>query len=184
MDYYAQITVLPDPEFSTTTLLNAIFSKLHRELVDINNQSIGVSFPQHHKTLGNCLRLHGSESDLQKLMAKPWLRGLLDYTCVTEVMAVPKETQHRIVRRVHIKTSVERLYRRSVRKGWLNEDEAQRKVLITPNVITRTPFLTLTSGSNKQRYTLFVEHGPALSSPSRGTFNNFGLSLDATVPYF
>lgn len=33
MDHYLDIRVLPDPEFSAQTLLEALFAKLHRALV-------------------------------------------------------------------------------------------------------------------------------------------------------
>ena len=46
MDHYVDIQVLPDPEFLETTLMNELFSKLHRALGKHGQGKIGVSFPQ------------------------------------------------------------------------------------------------------------------------------------------
>ena len=45
MDSYIDIRVRPDPEFSMPMLMNALVSKLHRALVAINADDIGISFP-------------------------------------------------------------------------------------------------------------------------------------------
>ena len=71
MDHYIDITLLPDPEFPVTTLMNALFSKLHRGLVDHGGRDIGVSFPdiaKNKRSLGKRMRLHGSKESLERLM--------------------------------------------------------------------------------------------------------------------
>ena len=78
MDHYIDITVLPDPEFPATTLMNALFAKLHRGLVDHGARDIGISFPdvvQSKRALGPRLRLHGSNSSLDRLMTISWMHG-------------------------------------------------------------------------------------------------------------
>ena len=68
MDAFVDLTLLPDPEFPATTLMNALFSKLHRGLVGHGEGTIGVSFPDvedAHRGLGSRLRLHGSAADLR-----------------------------------------------------------------------------------------------------------------------
>ena len=57
MDHYIDIRVQPDPEFTASQLLNALFAKLHRALGQVADGKIGISFPQVGKTLGECLRL-------------------------------------------------------------------------------------------------------------------------------
>lgn len=79
MDRYIDIRLLPDPEFPASVLMNALFGKLHRGLVTHGGCNIGVSFPdvgKNGRSLGECLRLHGSKTNLEKLMASNWLVGM------------------------------------------------------------------------------------------------------------
>jgi CRISPR-associated endonuclease Csy4 len=184
MDHYLDIKVLPDPEFVENVLMNALFAKLHRALVDVGQGEIGVSFPQARKDLGACLRLHGSVAALGRLMVHNWLKGLCDYTRVSDVQPAPPEAQHRVVRRVQVKSSVERLRRRSVSKGWKSEDEAIASIPLDNEKRSKLPFLTLKSVSTAQTFLLFVLHGPLQDMAMAGRFSDYGLSDHATVPYF
>ena len=122
MDHYLDIQLLPDPEFSTPHLMNALFAKLHRILGARGSDDIGVSFPSVGGTvvgLGNCLRLHGSEQALRHLMAQRWLTGMRDHVRCGEVTLVPASAGRLTVRRVQAKSNPERLRRRQMkRKGW------------------------------------------------------------------
>lgn len=90
MDHYIDIQVLPDPEFKATTLLNAVYSKLHRALVSLGRDDIGVSFPEAAKAPGSLLRLHSGKAGLENLMALGWLKALRDYTEVSAPAPVPE----------------------------------------------------------------------------------------------
>ncbi len=103
MDHYLDIRVLPDPEFSAQTLLEALFAKLHRALVATIPGRVGVSFPTAGKTLGSQLRLHGSRGDLLELQSAGWLKGLQDYCECSEILPVPADVKHRTIRRVQVK---------------------------------------------------------------------------------
>ncbi|MCL1552323.1 type I-F CRISPR-associated endoribonuclease Cas6/Csy4, partial [Xanthomonas nasturtii] len=47
------------------------------------------------------------------------------------------------------------------------------------------PFVVLGSCSTGQAsFPLFIRHGPLLSEPKNGSFNSYGLSQEATVPWF
>lgn len=184
MDYYIDIEVLPDPEFLETTLMNALFAKLHRALVQVSYGEIGVSFPDVAKNLGSVLRVHGTEAALSRLSELNWLQGLRDYTAVSAPQKVSATAQHRVVRRVQAKSNVARLRRRSVKKGWLTEEEAIAKIPLTNEKTLRLPYLQLKSGSTQQAFRLFVEHGPLLDRPIVGEFSAYGLSNTATVPWF
>ena len=184
MEHYIEIRLLPDPEFLDTVLMNALFAKLHRALVEAGHGEVGISFPGAKKNLGDRLRLHGKKSALQRIMALSWLRGLTDYTDVSAVIHVPDHCQYRIVRRVQAKSSVERLYRRSVKKGWLTLDEAEKKIAESKVQRLKTPFVQVKSGSSGQAYCLFIQQGKMMDSPREGKFSAYGLSGDATVPWF
>lgn len=188
--HYIDITLLPDPEFSHAHLLGALVAKLHRALVQGQRTDIGVSYPQHigqpltRRTLGAVLRLHGTPEALQRLMGQDWLKGMRDHTQVGDPLSVPAHAQHRSVRRRQFKTNVDRLRRRRMqRKG----ETAEQAAAAIPHTVERRPdlpFVQLRSSSTGQPFCLCVEHGPLLPQPVPGPFNAYGLSQDATVPWF
>ena len=184
MGHYIEIRILPDPEFSDSVLMNALFSKLHRALAEAGHGEIGVSFQQAQETLGDNLRLHGSESALQRLMLIPWMKGLTDYTSVSAITPVPGKCQYRIVTRLQAKSNVERLYRRSVKKGWLTTEEADKKINVSKEQHLKQPFVQLKSQSSGQAFRLFIQQGKLLDSPEEGEFSTYGLSGEATIPWF
>jgi CRISPR-associated endonuclease Csy4 len=184
MNNYIDINVLPDQEFSPSLLMNALFAKFHRALVEAGHGEVGVSFPQAQKTLGDSIRLHGSQVALQRLMAIGWLKGLTDYTCVTVISIVPDNCKYRVVRRVQAKSSVERMYRRSIRKGWLTTEEAETRMETGKEQQLKLPFVQLKSHSSGQSFRLFIQQGKLLVSPVEGEFSAYALSDVATIPWF
>ncbi|MFV8980688.1 type I-F CRISPR-associated endoribonuclease Cas6/Csy4 [Serratia fonticola] len=184
MDHYLEIRVLPDPEFSTTELLEALFAKLHRALGNEGQGKIGVSFPSAGKTLGDRLRLHGSLAVLTAFETLPWRKGLRDYTECGEILPVPANVKYRTVRRVQIKSSAERLRRRSVRKGWVTEEEARLRIPDAVEKRSALPFIRLKSLSSEQTFLLFIEQGKICDNATGGIFSAYGLSATATIPWF
>lgn len=184
MGHYIEIKVLPDPEFSLSLLMNALFAKFHRALVETGHGEVGVSFPQAQKTLGDCMRLHGSQGALQRLMAINWLKGLTDYTSVTAIAAVPDNCRYRVVKRVQAKSSVERMYRRSVKKGWITIEEAEIRMSVGKEPQLKLPFVQLKSLSTGQSFRLFIQQGKILDTPVEGEFSAYALSCEATIPWF
>ncbi|PQQ25083.1 type I-F CRISPR-associated endoribonuclease Cas6/Csy4 [Photorhabdus hindustanensis] len=184
MDYYFEIRVLSDPEFSQQDLMEALFAKLHRALGQVGNGRIGVSFPRARKTLGDTLRIHGANEALNDLQSLSWLKGLRDYTEMTDIQPIPQETKYCCVSRVQVKSSVERLRRRSIKKGWLTEEQALQRISISKEQRTHLPFLFLKSLSSGQSFLLFVEQGSIQDKPIPGVFSSYGLSSSATIPWF
>lgn len=187
MDAYLDISVRPDPEFSRQVLLDALFGKLHRGLVQDGTGCIGVSFPDHSykpRSLGHKLRLHGSRGGLAGLMSGAWLRGMSDHLWVSDLQLVPAGARHRVVRRVQPKTNSARLRRRYSRRHNVSEEEALRHFPDSVAKPVSLPFVTLRSATTDQRFALFVEHGPLQDAPQEGTFSAYGLSPTATIPWF
>lgn len=187
MDHYLEIRLLPDPEFPPTTLMSALFAKLHRGLAEHGGGNIGISFPDVRdgsRTLGQRLRLHGSAGELQRLMQLGWTQGMRDHTEIDVLAPVPPGSAHRVVRRVQAKSNPDRLRRRlMVRK----QIDAAAAVLAIPDDAAERldlPHVTLASRSTGQRFRLFIEHLPLQSDPVPGTFTAYGLSATATVPWF
>ncbi len=184
MNYYVDIQTLPNSDFSNHILMNILFSHLHKLLVEFSKGEVGISFPHVSKTLGTTLRLHGHQSSLQPLMCISEIKGLRDYIKVSVISQIPEKVSYRVVKRLQTKSSKERLYRRSLQKGWINKEEAVRKISDNSKKISSLPFLKIKSHSTNQAFLLFIEHGPILSDPVPGKFTSYGLSSCATVPWF
>ncbi|SIP87188.1 CRISPR-associated protein, Csy4 family [Aeromonas sp. RU39B] len=183
MDHYLDIRVLPDPEFGQVELLNALYAKLHRVLPTLTQGRVGVSFPCHKRTLGECLRLHGALAELLHLTEANWLQGMRDYIHLGEPTQVPQRVSYRVVRRVQAK-SAHNKRRRSIAKGWLSEEEALARIPDTQQKAITLPYAEMHSLSTASRMRLYIEHGPLLDKPVAGTFNAYGLSATATIPWF
>lgn len=187
MDYYLNIQLQPDPDFVPAMLMNALFSKLHRVLVE-NPKLVGaVSFPEYSLSplgLGSCLRLHGNQQDLESLQNTVWLTGMRDHVICKELQPVPSHVQHVLVQRVQAKSNIERLVRRNAKRKGINEDEARCNYQAVKPEKLRLPFITLNSQSSGQRFSLFIKQSKPQESPQAGEFNRYGLSQAATIPWF
>lgn len=185
--HYIDIRLLPDPEFSQAHLLSALYAKLHRALVALAADDIGVSFPGYSitpKTLGHVMRLHGSEAALQRLLATDWLRGMRDHVDLGNVQTVPTQTQHRQLQRRQFKTSAERLRRRRMRRKGETPEQAAAAIPETVERRPDLPFVPLRSSSTGQLFYLFLELGNEQARAQQGAFNTYGLSAIATIPWF
>ncbi len=188
MDHYQDIQILPDPEFQTPMLMNALFAKLHRALVQLGSTVIGVSFPKmdnQKPTLGRLLRLHGTKEALRILGEQRWLNGMRDHIEVDEVMPVPTDAQHCRVKRVQAKSSAERLRRRYCKR---HQGTTERDAIaVIPDGVEEhlsLPYLHIKSESTGQSFRLFIEHQAPQPQATKGEFNSYGLSTQATVPWF
>lgn len=190
MNHYIDIHLRPDPEFPATVLLNALYAKLHKALVALGTQSIGVSFPAHtNKHLGNVLRLHGSAADLTALQAQPWLGAMRELVQTSPIATVPATALHRGVRRVQVQSSPERVKRRLVKRlmqrEGISEAQGQERINVPLAPKLSDPFINLQSNSTGgQHFRLFIRHGPVQAQAQAGLFSAYGLSTTATVPWF
>ncbi|MDD3353509.1 type I-F CRISPR-associated endoribonuclease Cas6/Csy4 [Zoogloea sp.] len=187
MDHYLEIRLLPDPEFPATTLMNALFSKLHRALVGLGTEQIGVSFPDvqgRPRSLGERLRLHGSAAALLMLKHSGLLKGMRDHVQLDDPVPVPEVTRHRVVRRVQSHSSPERERRRLIARKGLTPTEAMERIPDGRAELLDLPFVVLTSSSTGQQFRLFIDHGPVIDEPQVGVFSTYGLSPTATIPWF
>lgn len=187
MDHYVDIDVQPDPEFPVHQLMSALYAKLHRALVARQGAGIGVSFPGFDPEgtyLGKRLRLHGTLAALSEMLESDWLTGMRDHVALTPPRPVPLDAGHRLVKRVQVKSSPERLRRRLMRRQGIDEREACERIPDELAQLTRLPFVPLRSTSSGQSFMLFIEHGPLQPGAVAGGFNAYGLSQGATIPWF
>ncbi|SFN17147.1 CRISPR-associated protein, Csy4 family [Izhakiella capsodis] len=184
MDHYIDVTLLAYAELSEETLMATLFTRLHLALVSHGSENIGVSFPLHDIKPGNLLRVHGAHSALQQLEKSGWRNGLNDYCQDSGILPVPAGAQWRTVNRVQVKSNPARLYRRSVRKGWLTQEQAEERLNAVSAQQCQLPYLSIKSRSGGQYFRLFIQHGELAEYPVAGRFNSYGLSQQATVPWF
>ena len=189
MTHYLELCLRLDPEFPAPMLMGALYSKLHRGLAELEADDIGVSLPTHQTGVrarkpGDILRLHGTAERLEQLMATDWLKGMHDHVQVADVSRVPADTEYRTVRRRQFKTNADRLRRRRMRRHGVSEAEAIEAIPDSVEQRVCLPFIQVRSASTGQRFCLFIEHGPKQSTPQPGQFNSYGLSPEATVPWF
>lgn len=188
MDHYIDIRLRPDPELTAPHVMSALYTRLHHALVAQGSNTIGVSFPVHRLdpvSLGEQMRLHGSHADLGTLMNTDWLRGVRDHVVVAEIAAVPSGAKHRLVSRVQVKSSPDRLRRRLMKRHGLDEAEARMRIPDSAAKHLELPFVVLGSRSTGQAaFRLFVRHGELGEEAVSGSFSSYGLSATATVPWF
>ncbi|WP_342596248.1 type I-F CRISPR-associated endoribonuclease Cas6/Csy4 [Salinicola lusitanus] len=189
MDHYIDLRLRPDPDFPPAMLMGALYGRLHRALFDLDANDIGVSFPDHKtgvkaRTPGDRLRLHGTQQSLAQLMTQPWLAGMRELVEIAETLPVPDDALHRVVRRRQFKTGNDSQVKRYARRHAIDLEEAQAKFAHTNGPRIPLPFVSLSSRSSQQRFALFIEHGEPQPTPISGHFNHYGLSQEATVPWF
>lgn len=185
--HYLDLTVVPDPETGAPQLLGALFGRLHQALVQLRASDIGASFPRYSRNprgLGNVLRLHGSQSALQRLMDIDWLKGVRDHVRMTDISSVPDTAEHRTVTRKQFKTSVERLRRRRMKRQGETAEQAAQAIPSTVERKPDLPFIHMRSQSTMQGFHLFIAMGPPQPGPVTGPFNTYGLGGKATIPWF
>ena len=148
--------------------------------------------------LGNTLRLHGSQADLQTLQDTNWLGGLSGYCEVSDILPVPENIKgYRTVSRIQPGRSMAKLRRHIVHQkaqGILKTDEEiaayekQYKAKMFASSLDN-PYLELQSVSTGEHYRIFIQFGELQDQPVAGAFNCYGLSSrnpdkQATVPWF
>ena len=186
MNHYVDIFLLPDPEFTSSVLMNTLFEKLHRALVKLQSDDIGVSFPDYKiddMNMGDALRLHGGAASLNRVIELDWLRGMRDHVEVAGPNMVERGASFGAVRRVQVKSNPERLRRRLVKRKGVDIDEARRLIPDTVEKSLDLPFIQITSRSTRQTFKIFVEQKQS-DEHCAGRFNAYGFSRTATVPLF
>ena len=200
MNYYIEVTLMENDQFSPYELWSQLYPQLHLALVEAKNAdnkvNIGFSFPQYrfHQDkgvgfIGTKLRLFAeSEADLKKLDIRRWLERLEDYVHVTSIREVPNDIKnYAIYKRKQVKTNAQRLARHRVKRGDIGFDEALARY---SNVVTTTnmPYIEMKSLStsdqqSEKRFKLIIEKQSAEKSETQ-VFSTYGLSSVSSVPEF
>lgn len=188
MDSYFEIKAIPDAEMLQSTVMGVLIQDLHRLLPEYQGR-VGVSFPAYgqSRTLGGIIRLHGSAADLQKLQQQSANSSQINsYGLVTAVSATPTNIAlyaHFQRLRVKSNSAIRRLKKRHMQRGSWNP-ELEQAIEQKYGLNSVCPHVLLKSYStNQPRFPLFIQR-KMNKQPSSGSFNSYGLSKTATVPWF
>jgi len=187
MSHYIDLRIRPMPEVAPEHVLEKVFTKIHLALVASKRSDIGLSFPgvdEKRPDLGDLLRLHGSETALSELLESARLAAWRDYLVLSEIKPIPEGCSFRLVSRVQVKNGLEARRRRLARRHNLSLAEAASRMPDSVRQWSRLPYIKMRSGSTGQSFRLFIKHGPVSSRPCPGFFNAYGLSQEATIPWF
>jgi len=197
MKYYLDITLLPDAEANLGFLWQKVYQQLHLALVENkiaeNQSAIAISFPKYGDKvfpLGDKVRLLANEEEqLKQLNIEKWLSRLTDYTHSKSIKEVPKTVnQFACFKRKQFKSNlIKEATRRAKHTG--ESLEVAMEHFKHYQAESSLAFINMTSlsmegGISKNRnFKLFIE-GKNLEEQVQGVFNCYGLSKDATVPWF
>ena len=183
MDHYLEIKIKPDAEMPANVLLNKLYSKFHKALCQLRADDIGVSFPDYRILLGQRLRIHATVERLQQMEQLDWLGDLSGYCAVSQIIAVPQEVSYRTVSRIQQNMTFAKL-RRLIRRGTIPEADIKAyKAKMCAEGLSE-PYLELDSSSTGQKHRRYLSFGDLQSRPVNGFFDTFGLSKQATIPWF
>jgi CRISPR-associated endonuclease Csy4 len=213
MNYYLEITLLPNPDINLFGLWSKVYQQIHLGLVEMQDGQggvpIGVAFPEYvrgdkYSVLGGKLRLFAEhEATLSQFNVSHWLARLSDYVHCTSIRPVPEKLMgYAIYQREQPKTNKERLARRYAKRHNLDYETAlngpidltaksppnagykmQFRYCDMPKKTVPTPFIRLKSLSSGQEFCLWIKK-TAAAEPSGTTFGSYGLSPVSTVPEF
>ncbi len=196
MKYYQDITLIPDMEVSIGFLWHKVFLQIHIGLAD-NKQPdgtsvIAVSFPEYKKTgfpLGSQLRLFAeSEPQLVQFNVEKWLERLQDYCHIKPIRQVPDVKKFVRFQRKAIKSPERKAHRLAEH---LQKPVAEIVKYRKQNDLfneCKLPFINMesqapTETGDKNKFRLFIEqtfHDEA----AQGSFDCYGLTKTATIPWF
>ncbi|RAK00602.1 type I-F CRISPR-associated endoribonuclease Cas6/Csy4 [Aliidiomarina maris] len=196
MHHYLDITLLPDDGIGDYFLWGKLYQQLHLALVEHNqskNGNIGISFPEYSikpPQLGVKLRIFApTESELALLNIGKWLNRFADYCHISSIKAVPEHTKFALFSRKQCQTNPERLARRRAKRKGETLEQAMQHFAGFKDESSKLPFIAMESLSSANangdanKFRLIIEQ-KILPEHQPGNFNCYGLSQDATVPWF
>lgn len=191
MQYYQEITLLPDGDFSVYFLWGKIFTAVHIALAEQKNRhdvtDIAVSFPQYGEiSLGNKLRiLAEEEQSLELLDIKKVLRRFDDYVHITGIRTIPtaRIKGYAMYSRYQPDSSIHQKARRySARHSDISYEQALT-ILKSKDRHTDLPYIQMRSMTNHNPFRLFIKRTETEETDCH-EFGSYGLSSNSAVPEF
>lgn len=192
MNYYQEISLLPNADIGLYFIWQKLYQQIHLALAENkcegNASKVGVSFPEYNADeflLGTKLRLFAEdEQSLKDMQCEKWLSRLRDYVYVKPIAPVPEKLAgHACFRQVKIKGNKEKLARRRAKRKGETLQQALAHFADYEEQRSKLPYINMISLTNGQHFRLFIEK-QATSQSQTGFFSCYGLSNTTTVPLF
>ncbi|WP_440875457.1 type I-F CRISPR-associated endoribonuclease Cas6/Csy4 [Thalassotalea sp. PLHSN55] len=203
MNYYVDITLLPDAETNLGFLWHKVYQQIHLGLVEnkVNEKdsAIGLSFPEYGNKsfpLGQKLRLLSeTKQQLDDLDVNQWLARLNDYVHIKAIKSVPSDVkEYAYFKRNNFKSpeklrmSVNARASAIAEKNGYDISEVKKRLLTSINNLeqqSKLPYICLRSLSTdknicqaeRKKFLLFIEcHKTSKQSNNPKLFTCHGLS--------
>jgi len=192
MNYYREITLLPNADISSYFIWQKLYQQIHLALVEnkITDKAsaVGVSFPEYNADkffLGTKLRLFSEDmKSLEQMPFEKWFSRLRDYVHFCEIRPVPKKLAgHACFKHIKLKGNKEKLARRRAKRNGETLQQALSHFENFEEQRSKLPYINVISQTSGQRFRLFIEK-QAMEQPQTGLFSCYGLSNTTTVPLF
>ena len=192
MNYYREITLLPNADISSYFIWQKLYQQIHLALAENktadNASAIGVPFPEYNAdkySLGTKLRLFSKdEKSLEQMHFEKWFNRLSDYVHLSHIKSVPEKLAgYACFKHIKLKGSKEKLARRRAKRKGETLQQALRHFEDVEEECSKLPYINMTSQTNGQRFRLFIEK-QAMERPQAGLYSCYGLSNTTTVPLF
>lgn len=208
MNYYQDITLIPDEEANLGFLWQKLYQQIHLALVEnkVDEQlsNVALSIPEYGVKgfpLGAKIRLFAeSEQVLKALNVEKWLARYQDYAHIKTIKPTPENvSEYACFTRKHV-NGENRVTQKIISKAkhisekfdlaYENALDIAKEAAPKPN--SNLPFIWLnslsTKAENKKRFPLFIEMEKR-EQAQQGAINCYGLSRQkegekATVPWF
>lgn len=191
MEYYQEITLLPDVEVPLHFLWTKVYTQLHIALAEQNNRdgqvAVAVSFPEYEEnTPGSKLRLFANDkSKLEELDIGHYMNRLTDYVHMTSIRKIPARriTGYAVYKRYQPDASVESKARRYARRHPETTVEEAMGLLKQKKDTVKYPYIQMESISSRNRFSLMIAK-ETQDHEQDGPIGTYGLSGIQTVPEF
>lgn len=194
MNYYVDIKLFEDTEITLGFVWKKLYAQVHLALVEVRDEnnlvSVGLAFPKYKASkfpLGNELRIFAHTKDeLESLDLNRWLERLLDYVVLSEIKTVPTDiNEYASFGRKQFKVNAERLARRQAKRKGISLEEALKNYesFDEEKKKTKLPFINIKSFSSDREMKIFIQKSKKKEA-KEGLFSTYGLSNEATVPWF
>jgi CRISPR-associated endonuclease Csy4 len=192
MNYYQEISLLPNADISLYFLWQKLYQQIHIALVENKNgdsaSTIGVAFPEYEAgkySLGTKLRLFAEdEQSLAEMQCEKWLNRLSDYVHLSRIKPVPEKLAgHACFKHIKLKGNKEKLARRRAKRNGETMQQALAHFEDFEEQRSNLPYINMSSETNGQRFRLFIEK-QVMGQSQTGLYSCYGLSNATTVPLF
>jgi len=197
MQYYIELTLLPNEDASAYFLWSKVYTQLHFAFAEKADEegkiSYGVSFPKYRLIqqkklgyLGDKIRIFADSVEaLEQLNLTHWLARLQDYVHILSARKVPEDKVNGYATyfKVNPKLTVEQRVIHQAKRRGISIEEAQQHFKALDLTETFEPYINMKSQTNDMNFRLIIGK-KRVDEANIGKFGSYGLSRTSTVPDF